>query len=1028
MTTWQKVWIGCLVVIRCAIPYNHPEIAWQTVSTKHFQIHFYDKTRSALYPAAYIAEETFRSLQKTYNYTPRDKIHISLAEYDDYTNGLAGWTEGNVIIWLPDARFDLRSNTTWLRNVITHELAHIFTLERTGFQLLDWNIHLDYATPHAQVSIGSAVPMSRYFPMWLAEGLAQLESMRMGHDCWDSRREMLLRCATIENRLRTLEEMGHFNDSRLEIELSYNHGFAFTRFLESRLGTKTLVKVVNNSRPTSLTLGSFPSFFYENTGRSLHRLYKQWADSLNKHYRATLPENPTTTVPLWSKGQCNLRPRISPDSRYAGWLTSHKDDYGRTDLIVFDHTAQQQHLRIAHAREDWCFDPESNVVFYIRSRRPNRHGSYFNDVYECDLESGKKRVITTDGRIYALSAFPDKRTLAGIRFNRGLFSLVQISRTSGRIGVMYQGTLGEPFMGVSCNRSDQNRIAVSRVVDGVSNLYIFKHDEDTLVGLSETPFQEENPYWHIEGRVYFCADYDGVYNIYSIDSTGEDLRRYSTAVGGLFSPSPAGPEELLVSEYTAHGFRIATLKSSGIPYSRAAQTASCSFQPLPTAKKKLTIVPKEYEADRLRPLWRLVTFGSVYHNTLNNNFGFDDGTLSETDTVNFAVGAGLFMQRSDPLGKKQRMLGIVFDAQRATVENSAAYGSGYLSGSLRQAASARQNWKLQQPYSSTRSHFSRESSLPKTSVVHEFRSSFIAQSEDTTSDSTANLPIIPLFIPQVSLQNRSFPPTLMLDMQLITVAFIPMYLWAQPSCEFHLYRNVYAGISPQAIIGLWGTGLQVEVPLWLSWFHEGYINEDIAYNQAGLTALYGSATPMLFSAYFIDSLGLEADTTTSFHTGIVSGAGFQHGFPIVRYGSLVVSAEVSIVKLDHPFPAESFGKKGLTDTTDVLSTYTLGLETNFPLVRTINAGSRLYADALYGKLFYTFEMYGSRAMYTESYNFFSAVVDKNYLPQTIHPAHTVGIGITMGMEKSYMFSRQLTLEVSLELLRKRFSGELIFTF
>ena len=108
-----------LTFFSLASAFNHPEIEWKSVSTEHFRINFYDATEPVVYATWKIAEETYQALIQYYGYVLKDRINITLADYDDYSNGMAGWTEANIVIWVPDSRFDLRSSTTWLRNVIT---------------------------------------------------------------------------------------------------------------------------------------------------------------------------------------------------------------------------------------------------------------------------------------------------------------------------------------------------------------------------------------------------------------------------------------------------------------------------------------------------------------------------------------------------------------------------------------------------------------------------------------------------------------------------------------------------------------------------------------------------------------------------------------------------------------------------------------------------------------------------------------------------------------------------------------------
>ena len=98
------------------------------------------------------------------------------ADYDDYSNGMAGWTEANIVIWVPDSRFDLRSSTTWLRNVITHEIAHIISLESK--EALEFLLISDLKLPMKGSLPGHTSGVSHFIPHGLPRGSHRLRQSR----------------------------------------------------------------------------------------------------------------------------------------------------------------------------------------------------------------------------------------------------------------------------------------------------------------------------------------------------------------------------------------------------------------------------------------------------------------------------------------------------------------------------------------------------------------------------------------------------------------------------------------------------------------------------------------------------------------------------------------------------------------------------------------------------------------------------------------------------------------------------------
>ena len=109
---------------------------------------------------------------------------------------------------------------------------------------MDWSLGLQYMSPNVNVAYIEPVALTTFFPMWFSEGTAQLRAEQMGSDCWDSRRDMILRCAALNNTMLSLDEMGHFTHDIIGSEMVYNQGYAFTKYLETKIGKSKVAKIL----------------------------------------------------------------------------------------------------------------------------------------------------------------------------------------------------------------------------------------------------------------------------------------------------------------------------------------------------------------------------------------------------------------------------------------------------------------------------------------------------------------------------------------------------------------------------------------------------------------------------------------------------------------------------------------------------------------------------------------------------------------------------------------------------------------
>ncbi len=208
-------------------PFNHPEIKWYVMETPHFLVYF-DKRKhtDVAKDVAKIAEECYSPVTKRLGHKPEAKTHIIIVDTDDYSNGFADSTNQRIVIWLTHMDISLRGTHKWLETVIPHEFTHI--------------VHLDIMSglPRRLVKIfGPGFPgPSEFVPSWFIEGLAQDTSEVKEGEYWDSHRDMILRSATLENKLLTYNRMGVYGKNGLGNEMVYNQGYSLTKYMKKKHG------------------------------------------------------------------------------------------------------------------------------------------------------------------------------------------------------------------------------------------------------------------------------------------------------------------------------------------------------------------------------------------------------------------------------------------------------------------------------------------------------------------------------------------------------------------------------------------------------------------------------------------------------------------------------------------------------------------------------------------------------------------------------------------------------------------------
>ena len=142
-----------------------PSGTWRTLHTQHFRVHFRPDFRARAVEAAREAERAYRLLSSELH-PPRGVVDLTLGDDVDAANGFTTvFPTSRITIFAtpPAGDHGLLFFDSWLRLVTTHELTHVFHLDRTrGI----WS-----ALQHVFGRAPGLFP-NEYQPSWAIEGLA----------------------------------------------------------------------------------------------------------------------------------------------------------------------------------------------------------------------------------------------------------------------------------------------------------------------------------------------------------------------------------------------------------------------------------------------------------------------------------------------------------------------------------------------------------------------------------------------------------------------------------------------------------------------------------------------------------------------------------------------------------------------------------------------------------------------------------------------------------------------------------------
>ena len=163
---------------------------------------------------------------------------------------------------------------------------------------------------------------------------------------------------------------------------------------------------------------------------------------------------------------------------------------------------------------------------------------------------------TQGGRLPAVSPRGDR--IAYIEDRDGGHTLVSIA-LDGTDKRQLTDFVDNTVMGRPAWSPDGRHVVFSMLRNHQPNLYVVDADGQNLRPLTWDAWEERDPVWSRDGGVYFAADSGGIFNIYRIDPSTEQLLALTNVIGGATAPAVSAQRELLFAQLSGAGWTVAKL-------------------------------------------------------------------------------------------------------------------------------------------------------------------------------------------------------------------------------------------------------------------------------------------------------------------------------------------------------------------------------------------------------------------------------------------------------------------------------------
>jgi len=521
-----------------------PNEHWRTLHTKHFRVHFTPPVEAEARRAAVNAERAYAQLSAEL-VPPRGIIELVVADNVDYTNGYATpFPYNRIVIYArpPSDASGLRNYEDWNALVVTHELTHIFHLDRArGI----------WAFGQAIFGRNGFLFPNFYQPSWIHEGLAvYYESRLTGVGRLESsEHSMIARASALAGAVPSLQELAPGTTRYPGGGVVYIYGSLLLDYLSRTRGPGTIRDFIERGSrsllPFFLTPLSRSAF-----GVSFQTAWQQWKDSLQREVRSAHEVMPGWQQ-LTSAGHVALFPRWLADTAllYGG-------DKGREVPAAYEVslTGVEKRLGRRNSATVNLRMPDGSILF----SQPEYLDPYH---IRSDLflqRDGRESRLTRGARLSA----PDVRADGEIVAEQNAPAttrLVRVSRDGRVITPITPATLDVQWTDPRWS-PDGSRIVAVRQTRGLSEIVILDPDGKVIDTFGATHAVNSSPSWSADGRrIFFSSERTGLPQIYVADATtfSPSVARITDAPTGVFYPELSTDESRLAAVlFKADGFHI----------------------------------------------------------------------------------------------------------------------------------------------------------------------------------------------------------------------------------------------------------------------------------------------------------------------------------------------------------------------------------------------------------------------------------------------------------------------------------------
>lgn len=548
-----------------------PSVKWRQINTESYRLIYPIEAEKSAQYTANLLDRSMGSLQASLRTKPR-KVPIILRNQSVSSNGfvqLSPW-RSEFFITPPQHSDPLN----WLESLTIHEYRHVVQIgklkAKPPFELIGV-AYFGISLP-PWVYEGDAVGMETILT---AAGRGRLPS-------W----EMPLRANLMEGINDSYQK--NYLGSLKDITAGYYPlGYFMTTKIRSNYGPTILDSVFNRMSRMPLRPYNFSRSLKKYTQRNTRQWHAETLADLNEKWKKQLVENKALAYPLsYGLDSTQRNDLFLPQEANSNQVLALSINQKNTaSIVLIDSLGNSQEITKTGLQTYPNFSYSSGHLTWDEVRYDKRYSKQdYNVINTYDISTKSYKQLSHKSRLFSPSLNKDASQIVAVEIAKNNDeSLLILSSENGeelnRISVPEDMHIQTP----SFHPNGKKLIAVGISKTG-ANLVEFDITNNTSkILLNHISQQFERPIY-ADDLIVFKASYNGIDNLYSLNSLNKEVFQLTNIRYGAFNPSyNEVSNTILFNNYQAYGYQISKVKLdevNPVPIGEVKNTFINYFEPL----------------------------------------------------------------------------------------------------------------------------------------------------------------------------------------------------------------------------------------------------------------------------------------------------------------------------------------------------------------------------------------------------------------------------------------------------------------